>query len=264
MNTQIKSYFDKNGIETRYAKIGNGKKSFVMIPGISVKRVTDSAEMVAEAYEMFLDEFTIYLFDRPTPSEIGTTIKDIAENLYEVLTDLNIKDGYFFGASQGGMILQELMLNHKDIIKKAVLGSTLSRVDESTTGKIDNWLNLAEKLDSKELHLAFYKDIYSEELITSLGEGINALIPDCTDEEFEQFKVMANSIKSFDVYGRLKEIEIRALVLGSKKDKVIEIEKQVEMAKVLNAESYFYEGFGHAVYDEAPDYKQRIYDFFTK
>lgn len=264
MNAEIKSYFDKNGIETRYAKIGNGKKNFVMIPGISVKRVTDSAEAVGEAYKMFLDEFTIYLFDRPTPSKMGTTIKDIAENLYEVLEVLNIKDGYFFGASQGGMILEELMLSHPEIIKKSVLGSTLSKVDSDTESKIDNWISLATTGDSKELHLKFYNDIYSNELITSLGEGINALIPECTKEELKQFTIMANAIKGFNTLDRLKEVQIRALVLGSKKDRVIEIEKQIEMAKVLNAESYFYEGFSHAVYDEAPDYKQRIYDFFIK
>ena len=29
-------------------------------------------------------------------------------------------------------------------------------------------------------------------------------------------------------------------------------------------EYYFYNGFGHAVYDMAPDFTQRIFDFFEK
>lgn len=37
----------------------------------------------------------------------------------------------------------------------------------------------------------------------------------------------------------------------------------IELADELKCELYMYDG-GHAVYDEAPDYKDRIQDFFNK
>ena len=46
-------------------------------------------------------------------------------------------------------------------------------------------------------------------------------------------------------------------------------EASIKMAEKLKAEgvpceSYMYEGCGHAVFDELPDYKQRIFDFLEK
>ena len=39
----------------------------------------------------------------------------------------------------------------------------------------------------------------------------------------------------------------------------------MEIAEKLNCPLYLYgEEYGHCVFDEAPDYKQRIYDFFTE
>ena len=37
-----------------------------------------------------------------------------------------------------------------------------------------------------------------------------------------------------------------------------------ETSDILGCESYFYEGYSHAVYDEAKDIKEKIFDFFLK
>ena len=47
-----------------YFKFGRGEKPFVIIPGVSVQSVMGSAELIAEAYKLFADDFTVYVFDR--------------------------------------------------------------------------------------------------------------------------------------------------------------------------------------------------------
>ena len=37
-----------------------------------------------------------------------------------------------------------------------------------------------------------------------------------------------------------------------------------EIAEKLGCGLYVYSDYRHAVYDEAPDYKERVWDFFTK
>lgn len=264
MSTVIKTYTDKNGVKTDYAVFGNGKKIFVIIPGLSIKPVTQSADEIAQAYDIFSKDYTVYVFDRPRPLNDGASVCDFAENIFEVLKELKIENAYFFGASQGGMILQCLMLSHPQIIKKAVLGSTAARADSNMKNKIDRWISLAESGDSEKLHLKFFSDIYSEELINSLGDNIYSLIPECTAEELDDFVLLANMCKKFCVYENLCKVKCPILVIGSEKDKIMSRVRQTELAEDLGAELYLYPSFGHAVYDEAPDYKQRLIEFFER
>lgn len=264
MNAVVKTYINEKGIKTNYAVFGKGKKIFVMIPGLSIKPVTESADEVAMAYGQFANDYTVYLFDRSTPVNDKTDTGSMAEDLFEALTALNISGAYFFGASQGGMILQELMINHPETVKKAVLGSTAAKADSVIKSKIGDWRDLAKGNNTRELYLEFFRDVYSEELMKTLGEGINGLIPECSEEELAAFSAMANISRNFDVENKLQSVKCPVLVIGSKKDKVIPWEAQAELAKAVGAELYLYEGFGHAVYDEAPDYKERLLNFFAE
>lgn len=264
MSCEVKSYVNKDGVKTDYAVFGKGKKNFVMVPGLSIKPVTESAAEIEKAYEIFSESYTVYLFDRPKPLGTGATVCDIAESLYEALIGLNIESAYFFGASQGGMILQSMLINHPQIAKKAVLASTASRTDSYMKDKIGEWVSLAKSKDTKNLHLNFFENIYSEELMRSLGDSVYSLIPECTEEEFDYFCTLANSCKDFDVYDSLCKITCPVLVIGSEKDKIMSKERQAEIAEKLGGELYLYSFFGHAVYDEAPDFKQRLFEFFGK
>ena len=49
-----------------YYKFGNGDKTFVILPGISIKSVLESKEAVADAYKAFGDDYTCYLVDYQT------------------------------------------------------------------------------------------------------------------------------------------------------------------------------------------------------
>ena len=35
-------------------------------------------------------------------------------------------------------------------------------------------------------------------------------------------------------------------------------------ADKIGCDSYFYEGYSHKVYDEAPDFKEMVYNFYMK
>ena len=72
-----------------------------------------------------------------------------------------------------------------------------------------------------------------------------------------------------DTYDNLGEIKSPVLVLGAGKDLVTTTEASVKLAEKLKAtgvpcEFQMYEDCGHAVFDELPDYKKRIFDFLEK
>ena len=67
-----------------------------------------------------------------------------------------------------------------------------------------------------------------------------------------------------DVYERLGQISCPVLILGGKEDKIVTADASVEMAEKLDCELYLYENLGHAAYEEAADFNQRILDFWRK
>ena len=84
----------------------------------------------------------------------------------------------------------------------------------------------------------------------------------------DRFLVMAKAAEGFDVRAGLGKIACPVLVLYSKDDEVLGEASSKELIEALQEKegcgSYGYEGYGHAVYDLAPDYPQRMYDFFVK
>ncbi|MBR3040989.1 MAG: alpha/beta hydrolase, partial [Lachnospiraceae bacterium] len=65
---------------------------------------------------------------------------------------------------------------------------------------------------------------------------------------------------------RFTNIACPVLVLGSKDDVVLGGEASEALFESLkdrpDCELYMYEGYGHAAYDLAPDYKDRMLSFF--
>ena len=69
----------------------------------------------------------------------------------------------------------------------------------------------------------------------------------------------------FDMTDRLVQIRCPVLVIGSADDAVLGREASEKIAAAFGERPdcglYMYSGYGHAVYDLAPDYKERILRF---
>lgn len=252
-------------VEMDYMVFGKGEKNFVILPGLSVHSVMGLANSVAEAYKDFAEDYTVYLFDRPKQLQEGTTIRDLAASTAEAMKALNIEDAYIFGASQGGMIAQYIAIDYPELVEKMVLGSTLSKQNATFEAVGNEWLALAEEKDENALLEKFVDDIYSKTTLDAYRDVLISSNAGITDEEYERLIIMIKSCMSFDCSEELSSIQCPVLVLGSEGDKVVTAEGSKEIAEALNCEIYLYDAsYGHGVYDEAPDYKQRCMDFFEQ
>jgi len=54
------------------------------------------------------------------------------------------------------------------------------------------------------------------------------------------------------------------LVTGSDDDAVLGAEASREIARILGCQIHMYTDYGHDCYDTAPDYKERLYQFFKE
>ncbi len=250
------------GKEMDYVKFGSGEKTFVIIPGLSVHSVMGLADSIAAAYKDFSEDYTVYLFDRTKQLTDGYTVREMADDTAEAMQSLNISNAYVFGASQGGMITLYLAANYPELVKKAVVGSSLAAGNDTFNSLVNEWITLAEEKNETGLIESFVDNVYSKNTLDAYRDTLISSNLGITDEEYERFIILAKACVGFDCTADLAKITCPVLVLGSEGDKVTTPDGSRQLAEMLNCDIYMYDDtYGHGVYDEAQDYKQRIADF---
>lgn len=254
-----------NKIEMNYIHFGRGKNIMVILPGLSFMPVTISEKAIEVAFADFTDEYTVYLFDCVTDIPDNYSVNGMAEDTAAVMESLGLENACVFGASLGGMVAQTIALNYPHLIRKMVLASTLSKANETISALMNEWTSLADNGKTYEANELMCRGIYGREIMEKYGKGLIAMGSTIPEENSRRFVKLGRTISKFDVFDRLGEIRCDVLVVGSEGDKVITPESIRETAEVLGCEIYMYgDEYGHAVYDEAPDFRPRMLEFFMR
>ena len=162
------------------------------------------------------------------------------------------------------MIAQTMAINHPSLVRSLVLGSTLSRPNDTVLNVSRNWISLAQKGDVTAMAEKMINLLYSEKLAAQLSSAAALLFAGVTKADLDWFIIQARAISGFDVYDKLSLIHCPALVIGVENDGVVTAQASYELAEKLGCELYMYGGeYRHCVFDEAPDYKQRLMDFYN-
>ena len=251
-----------------YFRFGHGDQTLVILPGLSVESVMKFADTVAPAYASFEDRFTVYVFDRRKELPPVYTNRDIARDTAAAIRALGFDRVCLFGASQGGMIAMCIAIEQPDLVSRLILGSTSSHVTDEQFRVIDGWIQLAKAGRTEDLYLAFGKAIYPQQVFEQAKVLLTESARGVTEEDLSRFAILAEGIRGFDVTDQLGKISCPVLVIGSLDDHVLGGEASGKIAEQLkgraDCELYMYDGYGHAVYDLAPDYKERMLDFLTR
>ena len=249
-----------------YFRFGHGEKILVILPGLSVQSVMGAADAVAAAYRSLEDRFTIYVFDRRRELPPSYSVREMARDTAEAFRTLGLRDVCVFGASQGGMIALVMAVEHPKLIRKMALGSTSAHVREPQYRVLECWAELARQKDPAGLYLAFGSEIYPPQVFAQYREALLSAAQTVTDLDLERFIILAEGTKGFDVTDELDKIRCPVLAVGVYEDSVLDSDATMEIAEKLDRRGdfrlYMYTGFGHAAFDTAPDYRERLLTFF--
>ena len=256
-------------IEMEYACVGTGPKPLIVIPGLSIKSVMKSAASLEGPYKIFKEKYTLHFFDRKKDAKLGYSLTEMADDQVTALKALGIEKADVYGLSQGGMIAQYMAIRNPEIVNKLVLGSSTSKAEPRQITTIQNWARLARSRETTTLVNSFIDDCFSEKFAARYRRALLALYKEISDEELDRFALFSDACDYVDTYNDLGKIKCPVLVLGAGKDLVTTPEASVKIAEKLKAEGvtcefYMYEDCGHAVFDELPDYKKRIFDFLEQ
>lgn len=83
--------------------------------------------------------------------------------------------------------------------------------------------------------------------------------------DFRRFLIQAHACLTHDAYAGLGRIVCSTLVIGAGQDKIVGPQASCELAgQIDGSRLILYEGFGHAVYEEAADFQTRVLRFLSR
>lgn len=244
-----------------YISFGKGTKPLVMIQGLNTNRIKGTGISLAFMYRIFFKDFKVYLFDRREDIQEGVTVEDLANDVAAAMDELHIKKAVVLGVSQGGMIAQYLAINRPDLVEKMVLAVTLAQNNSIVINAIEKWIDMTQRNEIKALVTDMADSMYSPAYIKRYALFMPLLIILQKPKDPERFIRLAKSCLSCDTYQHLEKIQCPVLVIGAAKDKIVGPNACFEIAQKIGCDLFVYEELGHASYEEAKDFNQRVYDF---
>lgn len=241
---------DCSTCQIEYFSFGKGPDNLLILPGLSIRPVCQSAQFVASQYRCLCNDFTIFVFESRRDMPKGYTIRQMADDTAVAMQTLGIGRACVFGASHGGMIAQELAINYPNLVSGMILASTISAHNDTSTATMKRWSTLAEAGEPVALNRDIFQHVYSPEYYAKYREAFNRIEDSGSPAEIRRFGIMAESIIEFDVDSRLSEIECPAYVFGIENDTVLSGQASYRLTERLHCNSTIFPGTGHSIFDE--------------
>lgn len=253
--------------EMDYVSFGNGNKNLIMLPGLGdgLSTVKGMAFVFSMMYRIYANEFTVYVFSRKNDMQEGYSTREMAQDQAEAMSVLGISKTDVLGISQGGMIAQYLAIDHPDLVNKLILAATSAGPNEIIEKVVGAWIEMAKQGNYKELMIDTAERSYSERYLKKYRRIYPFIGRTGKPKSFKRFLIQAASCISHNAYAELGKIVCPTLVIGGDCDKIVGTTAAPAIAEKINhSELFIYNGLGHAAYEEAKDFNERILNFLTR
>ena len=248
-------------------KFGKGTKNLIILPGLGdgLTTVRGKAIPMAIMYREFMKDFTVYMMSRREPLPEDFSTKDMAEDIAIFMEHMGIEKASIIGVSMGGMIAQHFAAEFPERTEKLVLVVTAPKTNDTITENVKTWAEMARQGKGAELMESNVKNMYSDEYYRKNRWLTPVMGKIAVPKNPERFLSMAKACAEHDAEAVLEKIKAPVLVIGGTKDRTVGAAASYELAeKIPGARLFMYEGYRHALYEEAPDFNQRVLDFLNE
>lgn len=204
--------------------------------------------------ELLKDQYRLLVLDNRDSglserANVAYSIKDMAEDLVNLMEDLEIEKAHLIGYSMGGAIAQEVAINHPELIDRLVLLATYDAADPRGAELLRGFAYLRKYLD-RETYLKLtlpwgftHKEYQIPGLIDSV---VKEALEDRLYQEPEAFERQMEATISFNSRGRLQLINSPTLLIFGEEDTMTPLRFAREMVGAIKqARLVTFEGTGH-------------------
>ena len=246
------------------AIIAGGCRPFALLPGLYTKSLMPLVPAVAKQYQRFLGEYTLYLFDRVSEPPEGYAFQDMVSDTIHAMDFLHLCDAYVMGISAGGTVAQAIMAERPELVRRVVIGSSTSKMTDHARGILHSWSSLAREGNSAALNQSFASKVYTDAFYARYEEAILASLEGTKKADLRRFAIFADALADFKLPDEVPGNACPVLAIGAAEDRIFGSEATMEIARRTGGRFFIYKGYGHAVYDETPDYLQKVWEFFEE
>ena len=250
-----------------YVRFGKGPKTLIMLPGLGDGLITvkGTALPMALLYRAYAKDYTVYMFSRRNHLPEGSTTRDMARNLNLAMDALSIGKADLVGVSMGGMIAQHFAADYPDRVNKLVLVVTCAQPNPMLRASVRQWMTLARQGDHTALMDSNVRLMYSDAYYRKNKWLVPIMGRLTKPKSYARFFIQASACLTHSAADRLAQITAPTLVIGGEQDSVLGSAASREIAAAIpKASLKMYPQWGHALYEEAPDFHQIMLDFLGK
>ena len=186
------------------------------------------------------------------------TLRDLADDGVGLLSALGIEKAHVLGVSMGGMVAQELALNHPERVQGLVLGCTACGGEHRVAAEpeVMNLLTPQPGLSREEQQRRSWPAITTPEFLEShpdvLEERLRRSLVNPTPIETAMRQMAA--VQAFDSFDRLPQIKAPTLILHGDRDAIVPVgNANVLKDQIPGAELRVFAGAAHLFTFEFPE-----------
>jgi len=251
------SFLEVNSKKVYYEIHGDGENSLVILNGIMMSSSSwqPFIPMLKENVRVVLIDF----FDQGK--------SDYLENQYtqevqvdlvnEVIQALDLKQVTLLGISYGGEVAMKVAIKYPFAVNRLILANTTAYTSHQLKAIGDSWINSAKTYDGKQFFKTTIPPIYSMDFYERKIEWLEArekmFVKLFDPKWYEGFIRLVISAETHDERGRLSEISVPTLIIGSDMDTITPLFFQEELNALIPHSTFLViRNCGHASMYEKP------------
>jgi pimeloyl-ACP methyl ester carboxylesterase len=258
-----------NDIQMYYVEAGAGEP-LLLIMGFGGDHTAWGFQMGA-----FAERYRVIAFDnrgagQTDAPDLPYTIPMMAEDTRMLMDALAIDQAHVIGVSMGGMIAQELTLNHPPRVRSLHLGCTFARPDRYASARADAWKEIRTHLSPEAALRAISLWLFAPATYNERPEFVEQVLQRALANPFRQsltgFLRQREAIAAHDTLDRLAAIRCPTLITVGEADILVPPRFSRQLAeRIPDAALEILSGVGHVYFWERPDaFNKLCLDFLEK
>jgi pimeloyl-ACP methyl ester carboxylesterase len=200
----------------------------------------------------------------------GFTIPQMAADAAALMRTIGIEKAHVFGISMGGMISQELVLNHPEQVQGLVLGCTNCGPAHSVSVAAQTIARFGQimQLPVQERIQRYWEACVTASFMEERADFLQSIVEAgmATPTPMETFGMQFGAVQSFDTYDRLPTIQAPTLILHGDEDILVPVANaDILHERIPGSQVRIVEGTGHCFFWERPeDVVEEIVGFLSR